>query len=97
MSSDTPPASMAADHRKYGTIELFEQYWVRGQSLDSMGNGAFHCMKQRGIPTRSQSDAQQYHNGDVSLQDLWDKYLTDFQIKVAQELQSLTVRTQHTE
>jgi len=91
MSKRQSPDGMASESREYGTIELFEQYWVRGESTAMMDVGA-STLKQRGIPTRSAEDAQQYMHGNVTLEELWEKYLSTFQIKLAQELRALRLR-----
>lgn len=80
--------TIASNHRKYGTIELFEAYWVLGLSASDVGEDTSTVpLNERGIPTRSPKDAQDLRHGNVDVTELWDEYLTEFQIHIAQELQ----------
>jgi len=81
-----PRNSVASNNRTYGTVELFEQYWVHGCSTEDLDCGK-NALTYRGIPTRSNEDAQELRHGAVSVDELWDEYLTEFQINLAQELQ----------
>lgn len=72
------------EQRKYTTFELFERYWVFGETVDT-------DITRRGIPRRSQSDSQRLRTGSVSVEELWDDYLTDFQVSLAKELRRLHV------
>jgi len=69
-------------NRNVGVVEAFEKYWVRGESFQRIGLSNTDVSFQ----SRSPEDAQRLSNGDVSVEDLWTKYLTDFQIRLAQEL-----------
>jgi len=82
------PKARASRSRKYGTIELFEQYWVDGQSVNDIGTGT-SLLQQRGIPPRSREDGRRVASKEVRPEELWDEYLTTFQIKIAQELMYL--------
>lgn len=85
--ADTRTHKRPTKNRKHGTLEIFERYWVYGESQHSMGT----VIRQRGIPTRSQRDASALRHGEVNVDDLWDKYLTAFQTELAKELLALRV------
>lgn len=85
--------------REHGTIELFEAYWVLGESTytllpDAASSSAHDLLERRGIPTRDLEDAQALARGDVALRDLWEDYLTEFQWNLAVELEALRYRTE---
>lgn len=86
-SKGTPEPSQ----RKHSTRNMFYKYWVLGLGLDSLdvggGNAAHEMFQTRDIPTRSGHDAKRLRHGEVNIEELWDKYLTDFQRDVAAELQ----------
>lgn len=73
--------------RDYSTFALFEAYWVRGQSLTEM-DASISTVSARPIPTRTHEDAKRLADGSVQLPALWEQYLTDFQIEIAQEMRA---------
>jgi hypothetical protein len=77
-----------SSHKQYGVIELFEKYWVAGKTFYGedveMSN-----LEHYGFPRRSQEDAQKLHHGEVSVEELWEEYLSTFQIRLAQELNTI--------
>jgi len=77
---------MANGNRKYSVLELFEMYWVVGIPTNDLPspnsvNGVF--------PTRSRKDGKRVANGEVEAHELWEEYLSEFQIKLAQELKMM--------
>jgi len=86
MSQERTAAQRADPQRIVSTHELFEQYWVAGKPLNDL---PMSNVTQRGIPTRSQTDALALKHGDVQVHELWDEYLTDFQISLAQEIRQM--------
>lgn len=75
-----------AENRKYSTIDLFELYWVRGESVNQYANISQQMLTERGIPLRNLQDAKRLRDGSVRLCDLWSDYLNEFQVKLAEEL-----------
>jgi hypothetical protein len=82
------PNKVASSHRERGVIELFERYWVAGKTFheeDYRVGGTDHY----GFPKRSREDAQKLRRGEVTVEELWDDYLSTFQIRLAQELNTI--------
>jgi hypothetical protein len=82
------PNQVASSNKKRSVIELFEMYWVAGKSFheeDFRVGGNTHY----GFPKRSREDAQKLRRGEVSVEELWDDYLSTFQIRLAQELNTI--------
>lgn len=67
--------------REYGTIELLEYYWIEGGTLNER-----LTIRQRGIPIRSREDSKKLHRGEVEMEELRQKYLSEFQQNIVKEL-----------
>jgi hypothetical protein len=82
------PNQVAAPNKEHGVIELFEKYWVVGESFhddDFQVSDTNHY----GFPKRSREDAQKLRRGEITVDELWDDYLSTFQIRLAQELNTI--------
>jgi hypothetical protein len=80
---------VASSHKEHGVIELFETYWVAGKSFYEEEMKVGGCADHYGFPKRSREDAQKLRRGEVTVEELWDDYLSKFQIRLAQELNAI--------
>lgn len=78
--------SVSSTDRDVSTYELFERYWVVGETTRELPTSN---IENQGIPIRSRGDTEAFQRGEVELEELWEEYLTDFQISLAQELRRL--------
>ena len=79
--------TIASTERDVPTRTLFYRYWVMGMPRsEAAGNYRKDVFNDRPIPVRSAHDAKRLRYGDVSVHELWSKYLSDFQFDVAREL-----------
>lgn len=71
-----------AGSRTYGTLELFELYWVDGIPVTQLSQHP----PERGIPTRTQEEGRKLREGEISIEELRERHLTEFQQNIVQEL-----------
>lgn len=86
----------ACKNRDVSTFSFFEMYWAMGMSSREIAGVVDHnrgsirnTIRSREIPLRSVEDARELACGKVQVTELWDDYLTEFQISLAQELRTM--------
>jgi hypothetical protein len=83
---------IASSKMEMSAFALFERYWVLGESMSMIYGEQKYDMtafKRKGIPTRTGEDAKKLKEGVCDVSDLWEGYLSDFQIQLAREMKTM--------